>query len=135
MIIPDAPPLAEMAEGAPTVPEATYNLRVHKSEYIAVPKRKESKGPYLKIQHVITGPGDSKAVGRMVFQNYTLTGDGSFRLRELLTVTNHPSDFKLEDDQQLVGLEFAAAVIVKPGTAEYPNDKNEIKKHMPLLKQ
>jgi hypothetical protein len=124
-----------MAEGGSTIPEATYNLRVHKAEYVAVPKSKDAKGPYIKTQLVVTGPAteqNEQHIGRYVFQNYSMTGDGSWRLRELLKVTGHADDFKLEDDQQLVGLEFGAAVIIQKGTGGY-SDKNEVKKHLPLL--
>lgn len=142
MLIPDAPPLGEMSEGMKNIPEATYELRVHKAEYIAIPKTKDAKGPYIKAQLVVTGPAvfsdpttdttiANPHIGRFVFMNYSLTGDGAFRLRELLTVTGHPAEFKLVDDQQIVGLEFKGAVIIKAGTGGY-DDKNEVKKHMPL---
>lgn len=134
MLIPNAPSVGEMEESAPTVPEATYNFRIHKSEYVATPKSKDAKGPYIKVQHVITGPGEGKHVGRMVFQNYSVTGDGTFRLRELLTATGHGPDFKLEDSDQLLGLEFSGATVIQKGTNGY-SDKNEIKRHMPLLQQ
>lgn len=137
MLIPDAPAVGDMSESAPTVPEAAYNGRVHKAEYVAVPKTKEAKGPYIKVQWVITGPGESKYIGRMVFCNYSLTQDGNFRLRELLTVTNHPTDFVLKDSDNLIGLECGLAVIVKEATVADKekgySDKNEIKKHLPLL--
>ena len=132
MLIPEAPVVSDMSEGLSTVPEATYNLRVHKAEYVAVPKSKDAKGPYIKAQLVITGPGDLKEVGRFVFQNYSITGDGSFRLRELLQVTGHPADFRLTDSDQLIGLEFAGAVTIQKGTGGYA-DKNEVKKHLALL--
>lgn len=132
MIIPDAPKVSEMSEGMTTVPEATYNLRVHKAEYVAVPKSKDAKGPYIKAQFVITGPGDTPHIGRYVFQNLSMTGDGSFRLRELLKVTGHADDFQLTDSDQLLNLEFGAAVIIQPGTQGYA-DKNEVRKYLPLL--
>lgn len=132
MLIPNAPTVAEMSEGSTTIPEATYDLRVHKAEYVATPKGANAKGPYIKAQHVVTGgPGADKYVGRMVFQNYSLTGDGSFRLRELLEVTGHPEDFQLQDSDQLVGLEFKGVVFIQKGTGGY-QDKNEVKKHLPL---
>lgn len=132
ILIPEAPAVSDMAESAPTIPEAMYNVRVHKAEYVAVPKTKEAKGPYVKVQFVVTGPGDTRFIGRMIFQNYTLHGDGTFRLRELLTMTGHDAAFVLQDTDQLIGLECGASVIVKPGTQGY-SDKNEIKKHLPLL--
>lgn len=133
MLIPNAPEVGAMTESASTVPEATYRLRVHKSEYVATPKSADAKGPYIKIQCVITGPQDAeKAIGRMVFQNLSIVGDGNFRLRELLTVTNHPAEFKLADSDQLLGLEFLGAVVIQKGTGGYA-DKNEIKKFMPIV--
>ena len=146
MLIPNAPEVGQLSEGLGVVPEATYNLKVHKAEYIAIPKRKESKGPYIKAQLIITGPSDGVVkdangndvlteayVGRYVFMNYSLSGDGSFRLRELLEVTGHGTDFKLQDSDQLINLEFKALVTVQPGTPEYPDPKNNVKKHLPLL--
>lgn len=137
MLIPDAPAVGDMSESAPTIPEAAYNGRVHKAEYIATPKTKDAKGPYIKVQWVITGPGESKFIGRMVFQNYSMSPDGNFRLRELLTITGHQADFKLQDSDQLIGLECGLAVIVKEATVADKekgySDKNEIKKHLPLL--
>lgn len=132
MLIPDAPPLSEMAEGNPLLPEQSFNFRCHKAEYVAVPKGKDAKGPYIKCQHVVTGPGETKYLGRYVFMNYSLTGDGSFRLRELLTVSGKPNDYKLGDDQELVGLEFGGAIGTEKGTGSYA-DKSVIKKHLPLL--
>lgn len=141
MQIPNAPAVAEMSEGLKVIPEATYNLRVHKSEYVAVPKGKDAKGPYIKAQLIVTGPAqfvsesgavDNPYLGRYVFQNYSLTGDGSFRIRELLQVTGHPDTFRLADSDQLIGLEFGAAVTIQAGTGGY-QDKNEVKKHLPLL--
>lgn len=125
-----------MSEGLGTVPEGTYNLKVHKAEYIATPKTKDAKGPYIKAQLIITGPSingqDNPALGRLVFMNYSITGDGSFRLRELLEVTGHDASFKLTDSDELLGLEFGGAVVIQKGTGGYA-DKNEVKKHIPLL--
>lgn len=133
MLIPDAPAVQDMAEGMTVIPDATYNLKVHKAEYVPVPKGKDAKGPYIKTQLIVTGPGDAGgALGRIVFMNYSLSGDGSFRLRELLEVTNHPADFKLENTEQLLGLEFGAAVATEKGTGGYP-DKNVVKKHVALV--
>lgn len=132
MLIPNAPAVADMSDSAPTIPEATYNLRVHKAEYVAVPKGKDAKGPYIKVQCIVTGPGDIAQIGRFVFQNYSLTKEGNFRLKELLIAAGKPDDYQLVDDQELVGLEFGAAVIIKAGTGGYA-DKNEIRQHLQLL--
>ncbi len=142
MLIPSAPSVADMSEGLGVIPEATYALRVHKAEYVATPKSATAKGPYIKTQIIVTGPAaytlpdgtesENPYIGRLIFQNYSLTGDGSFRLRELLTVTGHPDDFKLTDSDQLLGLEFMGAVTIQAGTGGY-SDKNEVKKHLPLI--
>lgn len=135
MLIPDAPAVGEMAESAPTIPEATYHLRVVKAEFIQTPKTKEAKGPYISVQFVVAGPDTpetAKYLGRAIFQNYTLSGDGTFRLREFLKVTGHPDDFKLADSDQLLGLECLAAVTIQKGTQGYA-DKNQVRKHMALV--
>jgi hypothetical protein len=132
MQIPNAPAVTEMSEALATVPEAVYNLRIQKAEYVAVPKGKDAKGPYIKVSTVITGPGDTPHLGRYVFQNYSLTGDGSFRLREMLEVTGHPAEFRITDTDELIGLEFGAAVIIQKGTQGY-SDKNEIRKALALV--
>jgi hypothetical protein len=131
MLIPNAPAVGEMAESL-IVPEGTYNVRVQRAEYVATPKHAESKGAYIRTAFVITGPGDSPYIGRYVFMNYSLTGDGSFRLRELLEATGHPLDFRLTDTDQLIGLECAAAIVIEKGKQGYP-DRNVIRKHLPLL--
>lgn len=133
MLIPETAAVGEMAESAPTVPEATYNLRVEKAEYVPVPKSKDAKGPYIKVQFGITGPAAAeKSLGRKIFENFSTTGDGTWRLREFLTVTGHPADFKLVDDAQLVGLECGGAVVVEKGTGGY-QDKNRVKKYIPMV--
>lgn len=134
MIIPNAKPVSEMAEGISAFAEGTYNLKVNKAEYVAVPKGKESKGPYIKVQHLVTGqPGqvESAATGRLVFMNYSMAGDGTFRLRELLEATGHPADFTLTNTDELLNLEFTAVVTVEKGEGSYP-DKNVIKRHLAL---
>lgn len=138
MLIPQAPTVADLAEGFIPIKEATYNLRVNKAEYVPKPKGLNTKGnPYLSISFVVTGaPGqpDVAETGRLVFMNYPLAGDGSFRLRELLEATGHQPDFQLQDTEQLHALEFTAAVIIEKGKENYP-DKNQIRKHLPLANE
>lgn len=135
MLIPQAPSVADMAEGFSPVKEATYFLRVDKAEYVPKPRGANAKGnPYVNATLIITGaPGvpDCPETGRRVFQNYMLTGEGSYRLRDLLESTGHPPDFQLTDTDQLLNLEFKASVIVEKGKDGNP-DKNQIRKHMPL---
>lgn len=132
MLIPNAPAVGELPDNQPTVPEATYNVRVHKAEYVAIPKGKDAKGPYIKCQLIITGPGDIKQLGRYVFMNYSMQGESAWRLKELLKVTGHPDDFRLSDSDQLLNLEFGALVGVEPGKDGYP-DKNNVKRHLAVL--
>lgn len=132
MLIPNAPTVNDMADSNP-IPEATYNLRIDKMDYVEVPKSSTAKGPYLKAQLVVTGPGDdNEHLGRRVFQNYPLFGAGSFRTREMLEKTGHPMDYKPTNTDELVGLEFGAAVGIEKGTGGYP-DKNAVRKHLDLI--
>ena len=123
-------PFVTMADlGNNVVPEATYSLKVIKAEFVPVPKR--GSNPYVKVSLRIVGPENDPSLGRMVFANYPLSGGGAYRLHELLKVTGHADDFKLEGEHQLIGLELMAAVMVEAGTNGYP-DKNVIRRHMPL---
>jgi hypothetical protein len=130
MLLPDGSPIGAMPDLFEPVPAATYNVRVDKPEYVAVPKSKSAK-PYVKAELVIIGPGDNEFIGRRVFQNYPLTGPGSFRMRELLTVTGHSLDFRLTDTDQLLGLECMVKVVIEPGKNGY-RDRNTVKEHLPL---
>lgn len=132
MIIPGAQAVSDLPDAAPTVDDATYNLRVAKSEYVAIPKTKDAKGPYVKVGFVITGPGEVKGLGRWIFMNYSLTGDGAWRIKEFLKAAGFPDDFVLTDDQDLMNREISAMVITKPGTGGY-GPKNEIRKHLSLI--
>jgi hypothetical protein len=114
------------------VPEATYNMRVHRVDYVAIPK-KANASPYIHAWHVITGPASAEQyLGRIVFANYPIQGRGGHRLRDLLEVTGHDRDFELKDPVQLIGLEFSAIVGIEKSEG-YP-DKNVVKRHLPLLR-
>lgn len=133
MLIPTPPPaVGDMPKNAPTVPEATYNLRIVKAT-MKQSTRADAKGPYLAVQAVITGPDAAEACkGRMIFQNYFFSEKAVWRLRELLVVTGHDENYKLTDTDELVNLEFGAAVTIKEGTEGYA-DQNQIAKHVPLV--
>src|SRR5262245_6735012 len=107
------------------VPQGTYNLRVHKATYVPVPKNRAAS-PYISTWLMITGP-DEQYIGRVVFANYPISGNGDFRLRELLAVTGHDDDFELESADQLLDLQFSALVGVQTNDV-YP-DKNVVIKH------
>jgi len=116
--------------GDSLVPEGTYHMRVHKSEFVEVPKNPTSS-PYIKTCIVITGP-DGPFVGRIVFANYPISGGGSNRLKELLKMTFHSDDCELTDASELIGLEFNALVMIESGTNGYA-DRNVIKRHVELF--
>jgi hypothetical protein len=137
VLIPNAVAVADMAEGFAPVKEAMYNFRIDKADYVAVPKGATSKGnPYINVAMTITGaPGnpDAPETGRKVFEMYMLTGESSFRLRDLLEATGHGPEFQLADTDQLLGLEFQASVTIEKGDpAKGYADRNRIRKHMPL---
>lgn len=110
------------------VPEGTYEVRVHKADYVPVPKTPGASAHY-HLWTMITGP-DTEYVGRYVFGNYPIAGSGSYRLRELLQVTGHEADFVLTSPDQLVGLEFRVIVAIQPAKDGWPA-KNTIRKHLP----
>src|SRR5688572_19991539 len=106
MDIPVMPPvrMSDFGNTNNLLPADTYNMRVHKAEYEPTPKKKDAS-PYIRICYVIT---DGQFTSRMVFENCPISGNGDFRLHELLQVTSHPIDFVLTDPSQLLGLEFRA---------------------------
>jgi hypothetical protein len=122
--------MSDLGEPDGPVPEATYYVCVHKAEFVEVPKKKGSN-PYIHIWLRIISP-DDRYLGRYVFGNYPISGPGSYRLKELLSVTGHSGDFELESADQLVGREFCAAVTIEKGTNGYP-DKSIVRKHLPLF--
>jgi hypothetical protein len=120
---------SDLAAESNPLPEGTYHLRVHKATYVHVPKDPAAK-PYIRTWLVVADP-DEPHLGRMVFANYPVSGNGAYRLDELLTATGHDDDFVLVDPAHLVGLEFKALVMVQKSDDGWP-DKNIIKRHMPL---
>jgi hypothetical protein len=129
MLIPDAPTVDEMESGS-CVPEATYNFRIERATHVAVPKTETAKGPYINAMYRVTGPGE-EFLGRCVFDILSYTGPGSFRMRSLLEATGHPTDFRLTDTDQLLGLEFSGLTIIEHD--EKWGDKNRVKKYVPLV--
>lgn len=112
-MIPNAPRMGDMPQGAAPIPEGVYYLRVEKSE---LKKGKGDKGtPYANLQLVVFGPEEAEEFhGRKVFDRLMLSGEGMFRTRQLLEASGADDDFILEDTDQLIDLEIAAAVIVRP---------------------
>lgn len=130
MLIPEAPKVADMNDNL--IPEATYNIRCVKADYVAIPKTADAKGAYVAARFVITGPDVAeKMKGRMLFQNFTVVGD-TFRLKEFLKMTGHGDDFVLSDTDALLGLECGAAVQTQKGTGGY-SDKSVIGKFIPMV--
>ncbi len=110
VLIPTAPRLGDMPTGSP-LPEATYHIRVDAATY----KTSREKGtPMCEVQFTVFGPEDAEEFhGRKVFDNLMLDGEGMFRTRLLLEAAGMDEDFVLEDTDQLIGLEVAAALLVE----------------------
>lgn len=130
MLIPGAKAVSELPDAAPTVADATYNLRAAKVEYVAASKT--SGQPYVNVGWVITGPGEVKGLGRYIFMIYMLGGEAAFRLKEMLKAAGFPDDYVLSDTDDLLNREISAMVITQPAKGAY-GPKNEIRKHLPLI--
>jgi len=128
--IPNAPRVGDMATNEP-IPEAKYTFRVSKAEYKV---SKEKKTPMVEITLTVTGPADAEEyVGRKVFENLMLAGEGTFRTRQLLTAAGKSEDFVLEDTEQLIDMEIAGIVQtekerVDPATGQTYPARNKVAK-------
>ena len=70
-------PTVKMKDLECLVPQATFRVRVQKAEYVEKPK-KEGASPYIKLTLVIEDEGEY--LGRYVWANYPLSGNGMYRL-------------------------------------------------------
>lgn len=130
VMIPEAAqiPVGDM-KGPEPVPEMSANLRVARSRYFT----SKAGNPCLSVGWIITGPAEvEEYIGRYVFTNYNLTGDGTFRTKEMLQELGFGDDFVLQDDQELIGRECGGTITIEPGVGGYPS-KNTIRKHFQLL--
>jgi hypothetical protein len=108
--IPNAPRLGDMPKGEP-LPEAVYHVRLDKAEFKL---SAEKKNPMASCQFTVFGPDEAEEfLGRKIFENLMLTGEGMFRTRQLLEQTGETDDFVLEDTEQLIGREVGAVVQVE----------------------
>jgi hypothetical protein len=116
-MIPNAPRLGDMPKSEP-LPEAIYHLRVDKAEYKKTGAGSKNPGsPMASVQFTVFGPEEAEEfLGRKVFENFMLSGEGQFRIRQLLEATGESDDFVLEDTDQLVGREVAAVVKIDPAS-------------------
>jgi hypothetical protein len=85
----------------------------------------------------IFGPAEQEEfVGRKLFENFMLSGEGLFRTRNFLEAGGKDEDFTLEDTDQLVGIEVAAAVQVEPErtapSGEKYSPRNRVKKYFAI---
>jgi hypothetical protein len=112
--IPNAPRVGDMPSNTP-VPEGIYHLRLDKATYKTTGTGSKTPGaPMAECQFTIFGPQEQEEFhGRKIFENLMLDGSGMFRVRQLLEATGENEDFVLEDTDQLVGREVAAAVQVE----------------------
>lgn len=113
--VPNAPRLGDMPKGEP-VPEAVYHIRCDKAVLKETGAGSKNPGaPMAECTFTIFGPADAEEFhGRKVFENLMLSGEGMFRLHQLLEVTGEDDDFILEDTDQLLGRECAAVIQVEP---------------------
>jgi hypothetical protein len=136
VMIPNAPRVGDMPTNTP-VPEAIYHLRLDKATYKTTGSNAKTPGaPMAECQFTIFGPAEAEEFhGRKIFENLMLDGSGMFRVRQLLEATGENEDFVLEDTDQLVGRECAAAVQEekeKTIDGKRYDPRNKIARFMPL---
>lgn len=137
VMIPNAPRLSDMSEGAKTVPAGVYFLRLSKAELKKTgPTAKNPGAPMASVQLTIFGPEEMEQyLGQKVFDNFNLVGEGTFKVRQFLESAGMEPDFVLEDTDQLLELEVKAVVSVDPERTEngkvYP-ESNRIVRYMPV---
>lgn len=133
-MIPNAPRVGDMQSGEP-VPEGLYYLRCDKAEYKPT---KEKNEPMAAVQLRIFGPEAAEEHhGRVIFENFMLTGEGTFRTRAFLEHAGKDEDFVLEDTDQLLQLEVAAVVTVEkeqkdPKTGQVYPAKNRVTRFLSI---
>lgn len=137
VMIPNAPRVGDMPKGDP-VPEGVYHLRLEKATYKTTGQASKNPGaPMAECQFVIFGPEEAEEyVGRKIFENFMLSGEGMFRTRQFLTSSGADDDFVLEDTDQLQDRECAGVVQVQEESKGadgklYPA-RNKIARFMPI---
>jgi hypothetical protein len=127
--------MAELYLDGFVVPAGTYTVKVHGANYMHV-ARLVGTSSYYRLRLIIAGPSTKRCeqyIGHTVLMDYPINGPGTYHLFELLDVTGHKPEFELESADQLIGLEFRAAIGVQPQTAALPT-VNVVQKHLPLRK-
>jgi hypothetical protein len=136
-MIPNAPRLGDMPKSEP-VPESVYHIRLDKATLKKTGAGSQNPGsPMAEAQFTIFGPEEAEEFqGRKLFENLMLTGEGMFKLRQLLEVTGEDENYVLEDTDQLVGRECAAVVQIEPAKkgedGKRYDARNKIARFMPL---
>ena|SRR6185436_11829480 len=134
--IPNAPRLGDMPSNTP-VPEGIYHLRCDKVGYKTTGATAKTPGsPMAECQFTIFGPAEAEEFhGRKIFENLMLDGAGMFRVRQFLEATGENEDFVLDDTDQLVGRECAAAVQIekeKVVDGKKYDERNKVARFMAL---
>jgi len=133
--IPNGAPLNEMVGNDP-LPEGSYHVRCDAATYMAHPKSNVKGSPQLNASFIVFGPEEQEEhVGRKLFSNLKLSGQGSWLIRDLMTVAGAPDEFVLSDTDEVLGIESLAIVTIQPprevdGT-KYPAN-NQIKRFLPI---
>jgi hypothetical protein len=128
--IPSAVRVGDLQSGEP-VPDGRYTLRCSKATFKT--SKKTDKGgnePMIEAEFTIIGPEEQEEhVGRKIFENLMLAGQGSFRTRAFLTAAGFGQDDSVEDTDQFVDVEMDAIVGTQKGQQGYP-DRNRVTRWM-----
>jgi hypothetical protein len=135
--IPQGAPLSEMVGNEP-IPEGSYHVRCDMSKYMAHPKSDENGSPQLNASFIVFGPEEQEQwVGRKLFANLKLSGQGSWLIKELMTVAGADDDHVMEDTDEILEVEAIAVVTIQAERADpktkqkYPAN-NQIKRFLPI---
>jgi hypothetical protein len=110
--------VGDMPTGEP-VPEGIYHLRCDKATLKEVKSGKNKGEPMVELMWTIFGPEDAEEFhGRKVFENPMLTGEGAFKMRQLLTAAGFDEDFILTDTDELMKIEIVGVVGIEKERAE-----------------
>jgi len=135
VMIPNPPRMGDMPKGEP-VPEAVYHARIDKADYKL---SQEKQNPMAELMLTIFGPAEAEEyIGRKLFDNLMLTGEGMFKTRQLLEASGEDDDFLLEDTEQLLGREVGVVVQMEKERPDPRNpgknfpQRNKIARYIPI---
>lgn len=115
--------LGDLPEGGKPVPGGTYYLRSDKSEAkIAKAAAKNAGAMMANVTFTVIGPAEQEVnVGRKLFENFILVGDGLWRARQFFEASGEGPEFRIEDTDQFLNREVAAYVDEEPERSD-PDD-------------